>query len=104
MGNHSAFSSLESVVLAAYKHGVLTKPLLDDLIDPFRNCDADSRGYSGDLMNGKDMIDIVLELHGKSIERPKLPEDWDTWTQEQQKQNDDWQEARWSAFNEITNL
>lgn len=105
MGNNEAFSAFEHIVLACYDKGVLDKELLSTFMEYYRDCDIDSGGMGGMLSkNGNDVIDIAIEVFGgKPPEKPKLPENHWEWTEAQDRENEEWQESRWSAFGEITN-
>lgn len=105
MGNNAAFSAFEQTVVSVYNHGALTKPLLKELIQPYRDQDTDSGGMEG-LLSKKDkldVIDIVIKTWGQTPPpMPRLPKDHKTWTPEQYTMNDQWQEERWSMFDKIT--
>jgi hypothetical protein len=52
--------------------------------------------------DGKDVIDIVLEIYaGKIIPKPKLPKNHENWTNEENDSNDDWQDKRWTEFYKV---
>lgn len=105
MGNNSAFTHWEATVLATYNKGVLDKELLSIFMEQYRDMDIDSGGMYGTLSEKDqlDVIDITLKTFGVDIPpRPDLPEDYQTWTPEQGQANEDWQEARWDAFRNIT--
>jgi len=105
MGNNEAFSSFESSVLACYNHRVLTKSLLIELMRTYEGMDVDSGGMAGTLSKGDklDITDITLKMFEvKTPPRPKLPRDYRKWTPAQSKANDDWNEARDTAFRKIT--
>ena len=105
MGNNSAFSNFEGVITACYKHGALTKSLLKDIAATFAGQDADSGGYEGIMVNGKDVYDIVIEVGGGLVPpKPNLPKDYMKWTSEQDQQNEEWHEARHKAFDAIADL
>lgn len=106
MGNNAAFTAFESTTLATYNKGVLDKELLSSFMEQYRGVDIDSGGMAGTLSNdGKDVIDIVLDLFGKEIPpRPDLPKDHRTWTREQDDANEQWNETQWGAFHEITDM
>lgn len=104
MGNNAAFSAFEDTVLAVYKHSVLTKPLLKDLMEVYRDMDIDSGGMSGTLSkDGLDIVDLVIKTWGlKPPVQPDLPKDYKKWTAAQADLNEQWQEKRWQLFNKIT--
>jgi len=105
MGNNAAFNNFEKVVHACYKHGVLTKPLLKDIVKTFSDQDADSGGFEGITYKGKDLYDIVLEVAGVKIQpKPKLPKDSNIWTKKQDTLYEEWYEARSEAFYKIVKL
>ena len=91
--------------MACYDHGVLSKSLLSALMKPYKDVDIDSGGMAGTLSK-KDKLDVVevtIKVWGGKVrERPKLPKDYRKWTPERDKANEDWQEAKWTAFNKIT--
>lgn len=105
MGNNEAFSSFEATVLACYNRGVLTKELLKDLMEPYRDMDVDSGGMTGTLSKKDrlDIVDIVVKTWGFILPvKPKLPKNYKDWTREQDLANEDWQEKRWEQFQQIT--
>jgi hypothetical protein len=104
MGNNAAFTSFEATTLATYNKGVLDKELLSEFMEQYRDMDIDSGGMRGTLSkDGLDVIDVTLKVFGVPIPpRPDLPGDYQTWTPEQDRANEDWQEARWGAFQKIT--
>jgi hypothetical protein len=98
--------------MSCARRGVLDKKLLTDLMEPYRDMDIDSGGKVGTAVKFKcrdgiirklEVEDVVINVFtGKYFEHPKLPKDYQNWTPEQMKLNDDFQESRDSAFNEIT--
>ncbi len=105
MGNNAAFSNFEAVILATYKHKALTKELLSDIVEVFADQDADSGGYNGDLVDGKDVYEIVIEVAGGTLpEKPVLPDEWKTWTDEQHAASDAYQDALRDEFRKFANL
>mgnify|MGYP006339754685 CR=1 len=105
MGNNAAFSNFEAVVHACYKHGVLGRPLLNDIIKAFKGQDADSGGYCGMLTHGKDLEAIVFEVYGETApEKPSGPTEWKKQTEQQQKAWDAYHEARGELFNRLVDL
>ncbi len=103
MGNNQAFSSFEASVIAVYNRGVLDKKLLDALAKPYAGMDIDRGGMEGLLT--KDRLDIdgvILKVYGVKLPpRPKLPKDWQKWTNAQRDANDAWQELKSEALNKI---
>lgn len=107
MGNNALFSTFEHVVVGAYKLGKLDKPLLKVLMEIGRDSDIDSGGKSGLFVkeNGQslEVEDIVIKVWtGKIIPAPKLPKDYNKWTEEQSNANEKWQESQYEAFSKIT--
>lgn len=105
MGNNAAFTSFEASVMACYDKGVLDIPLLNALMEPYRDMDIDSGGMDGTLSKKDklDVVEVVLKVHGKKLSpKPKLPKDYRMWTPEESNKNDAWQDAKWAAFNKIT--
>jgi hypothetical protein len=106
MGNNAAFTSFEASVMACYNKGVLDVPLLNALMEPYRDMDIDSGGMVGTLSKKDklDVVDVVLKVHGKKLPpKPKIPKDYKMWTPEEDAANEKWQDAKWDAFDKITN-
>lgn len=104
MGWNQGYKIFESTVIGAYDLGVLDRRLLTVLMEPYRGTDIDSGG-SRDLLtkDGKDVMTVVVEVFGgKMPKKPDLPEDHSSWTEEQWRKNDEWQEKRWGKFRKIT--
>lgn len=103
MGNNAAFTSFEASVIAVYNRGVLDKKLLDALAAPYRGMDIDRGGMEGLLT--KDRLDIdgvILKVYGiKLPPRPKLPKDWQKWTEGQRSANDAWMELQYEAIGKL---
>lgn len=94
MGNNAAFTAFEDVILATYRHRALTLPLLIEIAKAFEEQDADSGGYNGGLVDGKDMYEIIVEVGGGTLPpKPDLPADWHNWTEEQDAENDKYRDA-----------
>jgi hypothetical protein len=94
MGNNSAFSNFEGIVILIYNRGFLDLTLLQDIAKEFSNQDADSGGYSGMLSNdGKDLLQIVAELSGKEPATKSIEDD-----------NEAYWDSIWNIFQETVNL
>ncbi len=104
MGNNAAFSEFEFYVIALYNKGVLDEKLLSTIMERYRVSDIDQGGMEGTLSeDGLNVEEIVLKVFGKKIpERPSLPKDARKWTTEQKRQNDEYWEARYDAFSNIS--
>ena len=65
MGWNSGYAIMENTVITVYDAGVLTKEILDRLMDPFKNTDCDSGGSRGlvakDGLGVKEIICKVME-------------------------------------------
>lgn len=104
MGNNQAYSIFEAIVIAIYDKGVLDVELLSTIMEQFRNMDIDSGGQAGTLSkDGLEIEQIVIKIFGGELPtKIALPDDYKTWTKEQQQQSDDYYESIGIAFNEIT--
>jgi len=105
MGNNQAFTIFEATLLACYNHGVLTKPLLSDILESYRGTDVDSGGMVGTLTkDGRfDVIDVVITVWENELPaRPQLSKDWRQWTDAEAEADEKWQDAHFSAFSNIT--
>lgn len=104
MGNNAAFTDFEATVIATYNKGVLDKELLSAFMEIHRGSDIDHGGMVGTLSNdGLDVEEIVIKTFGKEIPtRPELPEDYTTWTPEQDQLNEAYYETRGQLFSEIS--
>jgi hypothetical protein len=108
MGNNSAFTAMEHAVVSCYKRGKLDKPLLKILLEPYRDTDIDSGGKVGLFVREDGRVleveDIVIKVMTGKLppEPPKLPKDYNKWTDAQRDLNDKYQETRCAAFNKIT--
>lgn len=105
MGDNQAFTSFETAVIAVYNKGVLDKELLENLAKPFRDTDIDSGGMVGTLAkDGSDIIGIVIKAGGGTDDPypDDIPKDYKKWTPDQQNRSEEWHNARWQKFCEIT--
>jgi len=104
MGNNAAFTAFEHTVMAVYEHGVLDKPLLEKLMEPYRDSDIDSGGKRGlTSRDGLEVEEIVIKIWGLKVpERPKLPKDYRGWTEQQRQANEEHREKLHELFNHIT--
>ena len=103
MGNNAAFTSFEASVIAVYNRGFLDKKLLKDLAKPYADMDIDRGGMEGTLTKDKLDIDgVILKVYGVSLPpRPKLPKDYNKWTPEQGRANEDWYDLQRDAVYKI---
>lgn len=103
MGNNAAFTDFEATVIAVYNKGVLDADLLSSLMEVHRGSDIDQGGMRDTLSNdGLNVIQIVIKTFGKPLpERPDLPDDYKTWTPEQDVLNERYYEQVDTAFREI---
>lgn len=96
MGNNSAFTIMEHTVVGAYRLGRLDKPLLEILLEPYRDSDIDSGGKEG--LTGPDGLEveeiIVKIMGGKLPIKPKPAKTCDDWTPSHEK----YQEQIYQAF------
>jgi hypothetical protein len=104
MGNNAAFTDFEATVVATYNKGVLDEELLSVFMEMHRDSDIDHGGMVGTLSkDGLDVEQIVIKTFGKSVpERPILPDDYKTWTAEQDALNEEYYEKKGTAFSEIS--
>lgn len=104
MGNNQAFTDFEATVLATYNKGVLDKDLLSTFMERYRGVDIDSGGKTGTLSkDGLDIEGIVFKIFEKAgPAKPVLPQNHKTWTSEQDRQNEEYWDARYEAFSEIS--
>lgn len=115
MGNNAAYAAFESTVIACYNNGDLTKKLLSDLMEPYRDSDIDSGGEQGlmskpvvgpdGIKRRLDVVDIVIQTWtGKPpADKPKGPRDYNRMTPDQKNAFDDWIESKQKSFRKITN-
>ena len=105
MGNNAAFTAFEATVIAVYNVGLLDQELLSKLMEPYRGVDIDQGGMVGTLTSDKlDVEEVVIKTFGVPLPvRPKLPEDYKTWTRAQDQLNEAYQEAKAKAFLSISN-
>ncbi len=100
MGNNSAGSAFAGIVVIVYDLGVLTPKVLKKIGNCFLDGDAD---FSDADATAKDKLGyqaVVCKVMGVPFPtKPKLPRDSRKWTPEQDETNDDFQEARYDAFN-----
>jgi hypothetical protein len=113
MGNNAAFTAFERTVVAVYNTGALTKKLLRDLAEPYQGMDIDGGGMEGTLSKpvvGPDGVARRLDILGIVAQTwtgkppkpaPKLPKDTSKWTPAQDKENEDYHEARWAVFSKF---
>jgi hypothetical protein len=103
MGNNQAFSSFEASVIAVYNRGFLDKELLAALAKPYEDMDIDRGGMEGTLTKDKLDIDgVILKVYGVTLPpKPKLPKDWNKWTDAQLNASDAWEELKAEALNKI---
>jgi hypothetical protein len=116
MGDNAAFTNMEATVLACYNRGVLDKPLLKLLLEPYRDTDIDSGGMKGTLSRpilGPDGVKRRLDVKEIIVQVwtgkppppcPRLPKNkpYQEWTPEQRKANDDYVEQMAALFGKIT--
>lgn len=51
-----------------------------------------------------DIDEVILKVYCVKLQpRPKLPKDWQKWTDTQRDANDAWQEAKYEAIGKIEN-
>lgn len=115
MGNNQAFAIFEYTVMGAYNLGVLTKPLLKVLLEPYSDTDIDPGGRIG--LKGKDGLEVeevVLKVWGiKTGKKPEMPgpklpkahmRDWPPEWQEWIKKRDRYDERVSERFDELTRI
>ncbi len=104
MGNNAAFTAFEATVIATYNKGVLDQELLSTFMEQHRGTDIDRGGMRGTLSkDGLDVEEIVLKTFGVAVpSRPTLPKDYKTWTPEQHRENDEYWDKRFDAFQTIS--
>lgn len=104
MGWNSGYTIFEATVVGAYDLGVLDKPLLSVLMEPYRDSDIDSGG-SCDLVSkdGLGVVEIVLKTWGIPIPvKPDLPPYSTGWTDEQERVNEEYHDALSDAFRSVS--
>ena len=103
MGNNAAFTAFESTVIAVYNHGVLTKELLSDLMEPYREIDIDHGGMEGTLSkDGLDVEEIVIQTFGKPLPvRPVVQDDLSKLTSYQESYQETQMDAYWNYRTEL---
>lgn len=106
MGNNSAFSNFEAVILAVYNKGALDRELLKTISECFQDQDADAGGYSGELAkDGKELYEIVAFLSGEKVPaRPNVPKDYRKRTEAQEDAWNDYWESLHDIFDKVTGL
>lgn len=106
MGNNAAYSTFEQITVGVYNalKGQMSKAVMSAILKACGDCDIDSGGKEGLLsFDDLEVEEIVLKVMGvKAPTKPKLPKDYQTWTQEQCDQNERYQERFDAAFNRIT--
>jgi|ERR1035437_5884851 hypothetical protein len=116
MGDNSAFTAFENVVVSVYSRGALDKALLKDLAEPYRGSDIDSGGMDGHLSKRVvgpdgvarrlDVVDIVIQTWTGKVPpfAPKRPKekDYSKWTDAQRDENEKYQDDKWTLFHKIT--
>ena len=104
MGNNAAYTAFEHTVMAVYDHGVLDKVLLGKLLEPYGDSDIDSGGKVGLISkDGLEVEEIVVKVWGLKVpKKPNLPKDYRSWTKEQDKANEEYQEKLYELFSKVT--
>ena len=99
MGWNSGFTIMENTVVTLYDNGVLTKDLLDKIMNPFKGTDCDSGGSRGLVSNdGKCVEHIICEIMKPEetknvVENPK----WDCPYEEIPTNYEGYSDPYWKA-------
>lgn len=104
MGNNQAFADFEYLVVTMYDKGILDQSVLSTIMERHRDTDIDSGGKEGTLSkDGLDCEEITCKIFGVAMpDRPQLPKDHLSWTEEQNALNDEYWERRGEAFDSIS--
>lgn len=104
MGNNAAYTEFERAIIEAYDDRVLDKTKLTNILERYRGMDVDHGGMVGLVSHdGLCADEIVVKVWGLQLpKRPDIPKDHNTWTDEQNKQNDEYWNGIGDMFKSIT--
>lgn len=97
MGWNAGYAIFESTVVGAYDLGVLDRPLLRVLMEPYRNTDIDAGGKEGlTSKDGLEVEEIVVKVWGGTMPPRPGPAGRDFATL------DAYREASYQEFRKVT--
>lgn len=72
MGWNSGFAEMERAVISAYDNGILTKELLDEIMEPYKGTDCDSGGSNNLVSKDGKCVEHIICLMMKPEETKEI--------------------------------